>query len=312
MKKLGRIAVAGIGVGFAASIIAAALPGSGMRHMAKSHQHWSHLLDISDDDDACDDDVAESGSEKHFEWDGGDSVVIAGPAKVLYRAGDGTDVIVRGTPSAVAQVRVHAGKIKSCRRRGSDSLEITLPGRAFQSLTLAGSGDVTMENVAQPDLNLTIAGSGNIRARGTAENVKVTIAGSGDAYLGELAATHLHVTIAGSGNTEASPGEDANVTIVGSGDVKLLTRPAHINTNIMGSGRVKQENGKPETNANMSPPRTDAQRRGCGTTILTLNVDVADDTTAPPRDCPTIVALNTENGSGHTRASHARWPHILM
>lgn len=54
----------------------------------------------------------------------------------------------------------------------------------------------------------------------------------------------LDVHIAGSGNIEAAPQDQVNVDIAGAGDVRLLSNPAQVHTNIMGSGRVIRASGQ--------------------------------------------------------------------
>ena len=46
--------------------------------------------------------------------------------------------------------------------------------------------------------------------------------------------------ISGSGNVEAAPKDEADLTISGSGNVRLLSRPASLRTKVSGSGRISQ------------------------------------------------------------------------
>ena len=68
------------------------------------------------------------------------------------------------------------------------------------------------------------------------------IAGSGDAKLADLAMKRIDLTIAGSGGVEAAPKEEAEISIAGSGDVHLLSRPTHLTSHVIGSGRITQAN----------------------------------------------------------------------
>jgi len=247
MKHIGWIALGGISVGVIAGGLAmasgakefSALAHSGLADLSRwSNFDWTRL----DHDPSCRGyKTVVDGPERRIQWDGSDNVIIAVSANVTYRAGDGADVVIKGDPETIARVRLREGKLEWCGRGRRGDIEIALPGREFRNLTLAGSGDVSMTNMAQSDINFTIAGSGTIRATGNIDRISVTIAGSGDALLGGVDAKRLDVKIAGSGNTEAAPQDDADVTIMGSGNVKLLTKPAHLTTNIMGSGRVTQE-----------------------------------------------------------------------
>jgi hypothetical protein len=97
-----------------------------------------------------------------------------------------------------------------------------------------------MENLNQPDLQLSISGSGTVRAQGSVDRVTVTLAGSGSARLADLAMKRLTIDISGSGNAEAAPQDAANIVISGSGNVRLLSRPAQLTSRVSGSGRINQ------------------------------------------------------------------------
>ena len=97
-----------------------------------------------------------------------------------------------------------------------------------------------MENVSQPDLDLRISGSGTVRAQGSVDQATIKVSGSGEARLGDLAMKQLTVDISGSGKVEAAPKDTADVRISGSGDVKLLSRPANLTSKVSGSGRISQ------------------------------------------------------------------------
>jgi len=59
--------------------------------------------------------------------------------------------------------------------------------------------------------------------------------------LGKLAARSVSVMMMGSGSATVAPREELNATIMGSGDVHVLTRPARIERSIMGSGHIVEE-----------------------------------------------------------------------
>lgn len=181
-------------------------------------------------------------SERRLVWTGGDTIDIAVPSITRYRGGDGNEIVVRGPAGAIANVEVNGSRISlDCHDFGSRrSVEIILPGRPFRRINLDGAGELVMSNVNQPDLILNIRGSGGVRAQGAAEHVTIKVAGSGTARMADLAMKQLNVDIAGSGTVEAAPKDEADVRIAGSGNVKLLSRPAQLQTKIAGSGRVSQ------------------------------------------------------------------------
>ena len=244
IRKLGWLAAGGFAVGIVAFSLAAAL---GAHELEGWNLRWLHLLSAvsscHDDDDAKIDPTA---TDRRWAWDGGDSVEIAAPATVHYRGGSGDQVIAHGSPEAIAHLRVNNGRItQSCNGRWArGDLDITLPGRAFRTVDMAGSGRLIMQDVNQPRLDLSIAGSGSVQAQGSTDRVNLSIAGAGDAKLAELTTKRLDVQIAGSGNIEAAPQDELNVKIAGSGDVRLLSNPPQVHTNIHGSGRVIRAAGQ--------------------------------------------------------------------
>lgn len=233
IRSLRWIAGVGLGVGVVSLAIAFALDRSGVDRMLSQ-------IDLSLRD--CRGGTGDATSERRLAWTGGDSIDIALPATVGYRAGEGADVVVRGSPDVIRHVELRGGRLVfNCLwHSGTRDIEVTLPGKTLRRLGISGSGQVDMDKISQRELTLTISGSGSVRAKGEVERLTVRVAGSGDAHLADLAARRLKVEISGSGNVEAAPQDDANVRIAGSGNVRLLTRPARLHTHIAGSGRISQ------------------------------------------------------------------------
>ncbi len=174
-----------------------------------------------------------------LDWNGDDKVRIALPANVHFRQGSGTQVIVKGDGAALSHIQVTDGTIRmDCRDRSLGRFDITLPGRAFRQFAIAGSGSLALENVDVPDLKLRVAGSGEITGQGRAANLSVAIAGSGEARLGGLAADSATLRMAGSGDAQIAARDTLKVSIAGSGKVRLVTEPKHLETHIAGSGEI--------------------------------------------------------------------------
>ncbi len=231
IRNLGWIAIGGLGIGIASLSLAYAIGGRDVDAFGLADTWGSSCGDSS------------GPRERRLAWDGGDSVELSLPGTVRWRAGDGDELVVRGAPGLVANVQVHGSRlVLGCRGRSgrSGSLEVTLPGRTFQRVAIAGSGKLVLEKLAQPELALRISGSGSMQAQGNVDRLTVNVSGSGDARLGELAARQATVHISGSGKVEASPKDKADISISGSGDVKLLTRPADLRSKVSGSGRITQ------------------------------------------------------------------------
>src|SRR5882672_1555006 len=235
-KTLGWIAAGGLSVGFVSFALAYVLAGRDLDALLDRSSFLAH---------SCGDSSGKGDTkqrERRLAWAGDDTVEISLPATVRYRGGEGSDVIVRGSPDVIAHVEVRRGRITlDCHRFGGfRDIEITLPGRAFHRIGLSGSTQLTMENVNQPDLAFKISGSGTVRAQGTVDHATINVAGSGDARLADLAMKELTAKISGSGNVEAAPKDSADIHISGSGDVRLLSHPARLRSHVAGSGRITQ------------------------------------------------------------------------
>ena len=105
-----------------------------------------------------------------------------------------------------------------------------------------GSRHVDFGHIEQQDVKISVLHSGSATAEGNVDELTVNVMGSGKANLGKLSARKLKVTIAGSGDAIIAPTEEVKITIMGSGSVRLLTRPAKIERTIMGSGRIIEAN----------------------------------------------------------------------
>jgi hypothetical protein len=228
---LGRVAVIGLGVGVVSLSLAWVLGGrEDLRRVIAEERFGWH---------ACDDTVAVAGPERRLPWMGGDKIEVTTPVPLRLIAGDGSDVVLRGTPTAVAHLQLRGSRLVSCGRLDGP-VEVTLPARALRRVRISGAGNVTLEKLDQRELELRISGSGQIEARGSVERVSAHISGSGDVRLGDVAMKRLDAKISGSGSIEAGPKDEADVTLSGAGRVRLLTRPASLNSKVSGSGRIIQ------------------------------------------------------------------------
>ena len=115
---------------------------------------------------------------------------------------------------------------------------VTTPNvRRFE---VSGSSDLSVTNFDQPSLAVAISGSADVTVTGRTDALDLSISGSGDAYLDDLKTTDATVNVAGSGTAQIAPTGKASITISGSGDVDLSTRPAQLVTNVSGSGSISQ------------------------------------------------------------------------
>ena len=231
-RTLRRIAAIGLGGGLACLTIAYGLGGPDIGHALGGQLFAAR---------PCGSGVG-GAAERHLPWNGGDRINVALAATVRLRGHEGSDVIVRGSPDIVEHVEFRDHRLAlDCRlASASGDIEVSVPTQALRNVGISGSATVTVDKLNQPDLGLTINGSGTLQARGSVDRLAVALAGSGHARLGEVASKQLTVKVSGSGTVEASAREDADVSISGSGNVRLLSRPARLKTHIAGSGRLHQ------------------------------------------------------------------------
>jgi hypothetical protein len=198
-------------------------------------------------------------------------VEVAGPYDVQVRTGAAPSVSARGSQRTldhlVVEVRgdrlvihpeEHNGLFSfGWHRHGNAEVTVTVP--QLQGATIAGSGDIHVDQVKGDrfegqiagsggltlgaidvqQLKMSIAGSGDAKAAsGRAQSVKYDIAGSGDIDARGVQADSADLSIAGSGNIFAQARTNANVEIMGSGDVEV-TGGAKCNVSKQGSGSAR-------------------------------------------------------------------------
>ena len=219
----------------------------------------SHIGDLGDfdlgdwDSPRCGVTLAGHDDTRTIDWSGADEVQIEIPATVHYKRGEGDKLVVTGDAALVPMVRLdERGRIRfNCRLRHAGDLTLTLPGRDFRSYSVKGSGDVTLEGIDQPTLEIDVAGRSNLTATGKADKLEYNLAGAGDAKMGGLQVERAELNIAGHGDTEINASDSVEVNIAGHGDVKLVTEPHHLEKNIFGAGEIVHPDGEVESTHGM-------------------------------------------------------------
>lgn len=108
---------------------------------------------------------------------------------------------------------------------------------------IAGSGRAEFGQLQSRMAEIDIAGSGTVIAKGAVEDLKIDISGSGNADFGEVASRTADADISGRGDVAMAPSETAKIRISGSGDVRLRSDPKNLDTKISGSGRIHRTAG---------------------------------------------------------------------
>ena len=184
-------------------------------------------------------------------------VEVAGPFDVTIRTGAAPSVQAKGNQKLVERliVEVKGNKLLIHPKQkhgwfgswgsvsGKGEIAVTVP--MIEAATLAGAGDLDIDNIKGEKFDGQIAGSGDLKL-GSVEvgSRKVGIAGSSGATAGSGKAGSAEFEIAGSGSVDARSVQvkDLKVSIAGSGSIKAnATRAADVN--IMGSGDVDVTGG---------------------------------------------------------------------
>lgn len=137
------------------------------------------------------------------------------------------------------EVTVPVGSLSKVSLAGSGEIKSskTILGTSLE-VKIAGSGDINMP-IQTESLETSVAGSGNITLTGSTSSIQAKIAGSGDADLEALTCSSAEVTIAGSGNVKVHCTERLEAKIAGSGNIYYKGNPKEFKTREAGSGKVK-------------------------------------------------------------------------
>ncbi len=135
---------------------------------------------------------------------------------------------------------------------------ITMPD-TLSSVTIAGSGDITLKSTFKnleyfiitgsgsikatevlnlKKLNASILGSGNMEALGEVEKLTCLITGSGNMYFSSLKSVDAKCTISGSGNMSVFASQSMDALISGSGNIECYGNPPTFKESTPGSGSV--------------------------------------------------------------------------
>lgn len=123
---------------------------------------------------------------------------------------------------------------------GSGKITVLTPIQSERmNLSLSGSGDLIIAQATFGSLECSISGSGGVELGGTANATQVDISGSGDVQAKQLSSNEMRARIAGSGSVTAHVVQVLKADIAGSGDIFYSGEPS-VESNIAGSGTVKK------------------------------------------------------------------------
>lgn len=180
-------------------------------------------------------------SQRDFPWSG-QSLEVNAPADIDYVQAPGpAKLTIRGAAADLNRVRVEGGRITLAEGMGDMSgLHVTLTAPDVSRFDLHGADRLRITGYNQDQLSVAVTGHGEVSAAGQTKTVNLSVSGAGEAHLADLKTAGAAIDISGAGDATVGPTDWAKVQISGMGDVKLLTRPARLETHVSGAGRIRQ------------------------------------------------------------------------
>ena len=177
------------------------------------------------------------------------------PFDVIYEQSDVQSVVVEGDEEYFDRLHtdVVKGTLEITMERGryrNVRLRVKISSPEIESIRLAGSGDMTCisDIKTDGDFSLRVAGSGNITTQDiSCAAFSSAVSGSGDINIGDIDGTEMEIKVAGSGDFKAAgaTATELSVSVAGSGDIRigLVDVENMLSANVAGSGDINI-NGK--------------------------------------------------------------------
>lgn len=196
--------------------------------------------------------AAQGEGQRQFAVGSFDEIAANGPHRVVVNVGERGAVRAHGTAATLDKMEVvvvggqlHIRPKKEYRRnfswRGLPPATFYVTAPTLEGVSLAGSGDMTVDRVRArrfhasvagsggldigtvdaPETSFSIAGSGTVTVGGRTSVTEISLAGSGNLRGRGFVSKTASVSIAGSGDAEFSATESARISIVGSGGARI-------------------------------------------------------------------------------------------
>jgi hypothetical protein len=178
---------------------------------------------------------------------GGDRIVETRQVAAFDRIEVSESVDVKVVPGDGRHVRVYAGENVidrvvttssggvlgiDIRDRGivigGDPLgdvEVEVTASALEAVGVDGSGDVVLEGIDAPELELDLHGAADVDASGTVDRLTATIEGAGNANLLDLRVRTARIVVEGAADAELNVSDELDVTADGASDVSYSGDP---------------------------------------------------------------------------------------
>lgn len=206
---------------------------------------------------------AENLVTRDLQWNGGDRFGVGFSAHATFTQGPVSKITITGPKEIVDRVIVENGVVRlrdGWRSWNSNSwgpVTITASAPHVRSIRASASARIDVGTLQEPTLSLTASSSGSIRgavktgsltaqasssgsvdATGVADRVDVDTSSSGRVDLRGLSVQDAVIQASSSGGASLSPTRSAKAQASSSGHIRLLQRPAQLDTQTSSSGHV--------------------------------------------------------------------------
>ena len=106
-------------------------------------------------------------------------------------------------------------------------------------ISISGSGDFDLTDLAYTDVKISISGSGDVVVGGSTERAELSISGSGDVKAKSLKAQSVKCRVSGSGDVSCFAAKELDASVSGSGDVVYSGNPSSVKKKVSGSGDIE-------------------------------------------------------------------------
>jgi hypothetical protein len=208
-------------------------------------------------------------AERRFTVSGFEKVQVEGPFRVTVATGKGSGAVATGSAQALDRVSVQVeGRTLRIRpnrsawgappRAGEGGVSIALTTHDLSTVSVAGSGSLSVDKaramrfdaalsgsgqiaiagVEADRLNLQVLGAGSIKVAGKAKSLRATVTGQGALEAAGLTADDAEIAADTSGTIALGVRRAAKIAASGAGDVTIAGTPA-CTISGAGAGRVR-------------------------------------------------------------------------
>jgi hypothetical protein len=150
-------------------------------------------------------------------------------------------VSLEGPAALLDKITIKDGRIDfdGSRWKGG-ALKVVIEAPGVTRFEMGGVQDLKITGYDQDTLEVSLSGAGRVTATGKARKASLDISGTGAANLAALEIEEAEVDLSGAGKATLGPKQSAKINVSGIGEVELTRRPAQLEQNISGAGRVSQ------------------------------------------------------------------------